>query len=98
MDEVGRIEEALEDVERVHPWIREVFECGASHAWYDDKWARGAYAMFAPGQLTELHPDIVRPEGRMHFAGEHASLHHAWIQGALESGIRCAQAISDEVS
>jgi monoamine oxidase len=96
MNEDDRIEEALEDVERIHPWIREVFECGASHAWYDDRWARGAYAMFAPGQLTELHPDIVKPEGRMHFAGEHASLHHAWIQGALESGIRCAQAIADE--
>ena len=37
--------------------------------------------------------DIVRPEGRIHFAGEHCSLHHAWIQGALESGIRAAQAI-----
>jgi monoamine oxidase len=95
MDEEQRIEEALEDVERIHPWIRDEFECGASHAWYDDKWARGAFALFAPGQLTELHDDIVRPEGRIHFAGEHASLHHAWIQGSLESGIRCAQAIAD---
>jgi monoamine oxidase len=95
MEPEARIDEALDDVERIHPWIREDFECGASHAWYDDPWARGAFALFAPGQLTELHPDIIKPEGRVHFAGEHASLHHAWIQGALESGIRAAQAIHD---
>jgi monoamine oxidase len=28
-----------------------------------------------------------------HFAGEHCSLYHAWIQGALEPGLRAAQAI-----
>lgn len=49
--------------------------------------------MFAPEQQTELHQDIVAPEGRILFAGEHCSLYHAWIQGALESGIRAAQQI-----
>ena len=93
MDEETRLEEALDDVERIHPRIRDVYEVGASHAWYSDRWARGAFAMFAPGQQTELQADIVRPEGRIHFAGEHCSLYHAWIQGALESGIRAAQAI-----
>jgi monoamine oxidase len=69
---------------------REEFEVGASHAWYSDRWARGAFALFAPEQQTELQGDIVRPEGRVHFAGEHCSLCHAWIQGAQESGIRAA--------
>lgn len=95
MDEETRLEEALDDVERIHPRIRDVYEVGASHAWYSDRWARGAFAMFAPGQQTELQADIVRPEGRIHFAGEHCSLYHAWIQGALESGIRAAQAIHE---
>ena len=35
------------------------------------------------------------PEGRIHFAGEHTSLYHAWIQGALESGIRAAKEIHE---
>lgn len=95
MDEETRLEEALDDVERIHPRIREAYEGGASHAWYSDRWARGAFAMFAPGQQTELQADIVSPEGRIHFAGEHCSLYHAWIQGALESGIRAAQAIHE---
>jgi len=97
MDEETRLEEALEDVSRIHPSIREEYEVGTSHAWYSDRWARGAFAMFVPEQQTDLQADIVRPEGRFHFAGEHCSLYHAWIQGALESGIRAARAIHESV-
>ncbi len=95
MDEETRLEEALEDVARIHPRIREEYEGGTSHAWYSDRWARGAFAMFAPEQQTDLQADIVRPEGRFFFAGEHCSLYHAWIQGALESGIRAAREIHE---
>ena len=98
MDEETRLEEALDDVARIHPRIREEYEGGASHALYSDRWARGAFALFAPEQQTDLQADIVRPEGRIHFAGEHCSLYHAWIQGALESGIRAAQAIHEETA
>jgi monoamine oxidase len=93
MDPETRLEEALDDVAQIHPRIREEYEVGASHAWYGDRWARGAFAMFAPEQQSALQADIVRPEGRILFAGEHCSLYHAWIQGALESGIRAAQDI-----
>jgi monoamine oxidase len=95
MDEETRLEEALDDVSRIHPGIRDVYEAGASHAWYGDRYARGAFALFAPEQQSELQADIVKPEGRIHFAGEHCSLYHAWIQGALESGIRAATAIHE---
>ena len=95
MDEETRLEEALDDVERIHPGIRDVFEVGASHAWDNDRWANGAFALFAPEQQSQLQADIVAPEGRIHFAGEHCSLYHAWIQGALESGLRAARAIHE---
>lgn len=49
--------------------------------------------MFAPGQQSELQAAILASEGRILFAGEHCSLYHAWMQGALESGIRAARAI-----
>jgi len=42
-----------------------------------------------------LQAAIVAPEGRVHFAGEHCSLYHAWIQGALESGIRAAKEVHE---
>jgi monoamine oxidase len=89
----NRIVQALEDVEQIHPQIRGSFEAGASKMWHDDEFAGGAFALFDPGQQTLLYDEIVRPEGRIYFAGEHASLYHAWIQGAIESGLRAAVAI-----
>ncbi|MBA4179160.1 MAG: amine oxidase [Anaerolinea sp.] len=85
-----RIVQAIENVSQIHPQIREEFEVGASKMWHDDEFAGGAFALFEPGQQTSLYQHIVAPEGRFHFAGEHASLGHAWIQGAIESGLRAA--------
>ena len=95
MDPETRLEEALDDVARIHPEIRDEFEVGTSYAWYADRWARGAFALFAPDQQSDLQSAIVTPEGRIHFAGEHCSLYHAWIQGALESGIRAAKEVHE---
>jgi monoamine oxidase len=89
------IEQALEDVAQIHPSITKEFEVGAVQDWYGDPWARGAFALFEPEQQTRLQQHIVAPEGRIHFAGEHTSLYHAWIQGALESGIRAAKEIHE---
>ena len=91
-----RIEQALEDLEEIHPQVRQEFEVGASKMWHDDEYAGGAFALFDPGQQTLLYQDIIAPEGRVRFAGEHASLYHAWIQGAIESGLREAAAIHSE--
>ncbi len=93
LPEGHRIREALEDVAQIHPQILEEFECGTSYFWHQDEYAGGAYAMFFPGQLRRLHPHIAEPEGRLLFAGEHTSLEHAWIDGAIESGLRAAAAV-----
>ena len=90
-----RIVQALEDVARIHPQALDEFEVGASKMWHDDEFAGGAFALFDPGQQTLLYDAIVAPEGRIHFAGEHASLAHAWIQGAIESGLRAAAEIHE---
>jgi len=88
-----RIVQALDDVAEIHPQITKEFEVGASWMWHDDEFAGGAFALFDPGQQSLLYDEIIKPEGRIHFAGEHASLYHAWIQGAIESGLRAAMAI-----
>jgi monoamine oxidase len=85
-----RIAQALEDVAVIHPQIQQEFEVGYSYMWHDDEFAGGAFALFEPEQQTLLHEAIIMPEGRIHFAGEHAALSHRWIQGAVESGIRTA--------
>ena len=89
-----RISQAIENVAQLHPEIRDEFEVGASKVWHDDEFAGGAFALFDPGQQTHLYSHIIEAEGRLHFAGEHASLAHAWIQGAIESGLRAAIEVS----
>jgi len=88
-----RIIRAIENVADIHPQITNEFEVGASQMWHDDEFAGGAFVLFEPEQQTLLHQYIIAPEGRIHFAGEHCSLVHRWIQGAVESGLRAAHSI-----
>ena len=88
-----RIAQALENFTQIHPQAAAEFEVGMSKMCHDDEFAGGAFALFDPGQQTLLHAHIIAPEGHIHFAGEHASLAHAWIQGAIESGLRAAYEI-----
>lgn len=50
------------------------------------------------GSLSEssksLLPHLMKSEGRIYFAGEHASAYHGWIQGAIESGKRATKEIN----
>jgi monoamine oxidase len=40
--------------------------------------------------MQGIYPLLARPEGRLHFAGDHTSALPGWMQGALESGFRAA--------
>ncbi len=78
---------------RLHPQINEdgMLQRMVSWSWDNSKWSGGAYAFFMPGQHSALYQHIVAPEGRIFFAGEHASLDHSWIQGAIESSLRAVR-------
>ena len=80
-------------VGRTFPAARTAFQTGVAYRWSRDAWAGGAFAVFHPGQMSTMMPDIARPEGRIHFAGEHTSSWMGWMQGALESGERAAAEI-----
>lgn len=90
MGEDDRVAYATAHVESIFPGFRHAVEGGTSIWWDREPWARGAHAALAPGQTTELLPHIATAEGRLHFAGEHASAFHGWMQGALASGRRAA--------
>lgn len=90
MADSERIKFALRTAEQLFPGMTKNFEGGTSKCWDEDKWSRGAYAWFKPGQMTSLMPYIARPEGRIYFAGEHTSRWFGFMQGALESGVRAA--------
>jgi monoamine oxidase len=80
-------------VAQTFPEMTRQFERGAVYRWTLDQWARGAFAVFHPGQMSAIMPDIARPEGRIHFAGEHTSSWMGWMQGAIESGERAAREV-----
>lgn len=95
MPDSERVKFVLRYMSMVQPAMAENFEGGASKCWDEDVWSRGAYAWFKPGQMTSLLPHIARAEGRIHFAGEHASAWPGWMQGAFESGNRAAREVND---
>lgn len=84
---------AVENLDKAHPGFRSHFEGGTSYAWGTDPWAGGGYAWWKPGQMSEWLPELVKPEGRVHFAGEHTSWLARTMEGALESGNRAAREV-----
>jgi monoamine oxidase len=64
-----------------------------AHRWGDEPYARGAFSVFRPGQMSQWSKAILAPEGRVHFAGEHTSAHSGWIEGAIWSGEHVAEEI-----
>jgi monoamine oxidase len=88
-----RAVEVLRHLARIHPQLLTpgIVAHTASWSWDNHPWSSGAFTLFLPGQHSELQSTIVAPEGRIHFAGEHASLAHSWMQGALESGLRATR-------
>ena len=85
-----RHEITLTNLARIHPQMRQdgVVEKMVSWSWDNNPYSAGAFCWWAPGQHEALYRDVIAPEGRLFFAGEHASLTHTWIQGALESALR----------
>ena len=88
---------ALQNLQSVHGRRIEVFYTGAgqTQSWLRDPYACGEAAVYTPHQMTSFHLDVVRAEGPVHFAGEHVSLKHAWIEGAVETAVRAAIAVNE---
>ena len=45
------------------------------------------------GQMSRIGISMEKPEGRVHFAGEHVSRWQGWMQDTLESGLRAAKEV-----
>jgi monoamine oxidase len=102
----GRMDASLANVEpgqreraarsftvQVFPEIETDIESLVSVRWSEEPGAGGAFAAPGPGQMTEFMPIVGRPEGRVHFAGEHTSPWMGWMEGAVRSGERAAKEI-----
>jgi monoamine oxidase len=97
MDDDERYAFALRGMVSLHGRRIEAFWTGhgQTQSWMRNPYAFGEAAVFTPWQLTQFHEDIPTVEGPVHFAGEHTSLKHAWVEGALESAVRAALEIHE---
>jgi monoamine oxidase len=84
----------VEFLELAHPGVKQSLVAFASKCWSSDPFQQGAYAYFKVGQLTSLGPALARPEGRLHFAGDHTSHRPGFMHGALAAAERVVAEIS----
>jgi monoamine oxidase len=93
MSEGERLSSVITQMEKAHPGLKEQLTAAVSLCWDTAPFARGAYAMFRPGEMSTLLPAIASPEGRIHFAGCHTSYRPGFMHGALASARRAVREI-----
>ncbi len=96
LSEEERIREALMGLSRVYGnQVYNEFSRGVSYSWGQNEFSAGCFTLFAPNQNSDYSTDLYLPEKRLHFAGEHTSQFHGWVEGAIESAIRAAFEVND---
>lgn len=95
LPESERIQKALDYLSRVHgDKVKRLFMNGKSFSWGHNQFSAGCFSLYSPYQFDSYPEIIKRPAQRIHFAGEHTSERHGWVEGAVESGIRVAQEVN----
>ncbi len=79
-----------ENLARIRPSTKGALELLRVQSWPNDKFNRGGYAYFKPGQINDFGQILSQPAGRIHFAGEHTAKLTTGMEGACESGERAA--------
>jgi len=93
MAEPGRLAYGAALVTAAFPDIPNQLQKSFIQLWVEERYARGAFTVFRPGEMTRWGALIGKPEAQVHFAGEHTSAWNGWMEGALWSGEHVAQEI-----
>jgi monoamine oxidase len=64
--------------------------------WSQDKWAGGCYSAFS-NQAADNISELTISVGNLFFAGEHAAYNSATMDGAIESGLRAANQVREQL-
>lgn len=88
----------LSELARIRPATKDALDLAGMISWGRDPWALGAYAHYAPGQVTGLKAAMAQPWHRLHFAGEHTAITSPGLESAVESAERAAGEIIDRVA
>lgn len=90
-----KADEFLQQLELLLPGIRGQWNGKAIlNYWPGNKWSRGGYGYYAPGNYTAFVGYEATRQGNCHFCGEHTSIEsQGYLNGAIETGQRCASEI-----
>jgi monoamine oxidase len=92
LPETDRTRIVLQSLEKLHPGISAHIDDVVHWTWDEQRGiGGGAFAYLPPGEHVRYLSRIGTPhpavEPRIFFAGEHLSVAHAWMQGAVQSGL-----------
>jgi monoamine oxidase len=86
MPPAARAEVARVSTDRVHPGYGRELSDPIALSWRNIPFAWGAWPVWEPDdspEVTAFYTEIVRSEGRVHFAGDIASLWAGWMEGGF---------------
>lgn len=85
-----RAQFVLSEIERMRPSTKSKLEIVGVHSWPQYMFVEGCRHSYGPGQVTRWTHDMIKPHGRLHFAGEHTRRLDVGMESAMESGERAA--------
>lgn len=81
--------------ENVFPGVQNNITHAYTHSWAKEEWSGAGWPAPTEEEEEAYGSSLGLVEGHIHFAGEHTTEYHGWMQGALLSGIRAANEIND---
>ena len=97
MTDAEFLEYGYRELVKLRPSAQDRVEPAAAWSWSRNPYSKGAYAYFAPGQITSLKGQMARPAGRIHFCGEHTAELQSGMEAAMESGERAAFEVIEQL-
>jgi monoamine oxidase len=100
MDRKLRLESIKQQVEEVNNlprgYLDPLLMAHKTIDWNKEEWFSGGFCYFSPEQKRLYSYTMIEPEydNRVFFAGEHTSSKHAWMQGALYSGMKASNTLA----
>ena len=88
-----RMEIITRDLIPLNERVPQLSRAITSYAWQRDRYTRGAYALYRPGQWFALRPLLKRPHIKVLFAGEHLADWQGFMEGAVATGQEAARAL-----
>ncbi len=80
----------LAELERMRPSLKGKLDIVGVHSWPQYMFVEGCRHSYNPGQVSRWAIDMIKPHGRLHFAGEHTRRLDVGMESAMESGERAA--------